>query len=287
MNEASHDFNAAGIAVEVLGVAIAAHDGNIILRISGSRVDAGALREVVAVADSHVPTRHFEAAFLVCRVKSIVAAVVVGIHVTNDRSERAAEDRVGSTEGDAIAFHVGAIAILGISDFVGLRAIAPSNAILLKAAERIEVANFTGIIEVLRRTVNLHEAEVVRGSKSSRQGVVELLVVRVVVVVADIDRIDDDRSVEVAVGRRHGSAVVAVSRGLAFVAILLGIILEGILGIHLDAGEFRRSIGDHVVEAVIAIGHDSALNNRVAPAGGERRELAEEAIRAVVTERFP
>ena len=57
---------------------------------------------------------------------------------------------------------------------------------------------------------------------------------------------DDGLQIADRVGR--GDAGVAVGRGLAFDAVFFGgVVLEGILARHLEAREFGRLIGDHVV----------------------------------------
>ena len=96
-----------------------------------------------------------------------------------------------------------------------------------------------------------------------------------------VDGINNADKVEVLGLVGGGDAVVAVGGGFSFIAALRGAVLEGILSVNLEAGEFRRGVGDGVVKARPAVSGHELLADRVAPARGEGRCLTKEAESAV------
>ena len=191
MDQTGSDFDGAGF-----NISLALRLG-LILHVGSRRIDCGALRDVVVIADCEVPTGEFE---------EIAILGVFSRHIADMCLSRAAEGGNAKAERNAVAFST-----------IGLKLRTGSDG---ARADRL-LTNAEGVVEVLEGGIGRHEAEVVVAAESNGKGVIKILVRRTIDSVgllgAVVDGINDADEVEVLrlVGGADG--VVAIGRGLAFI----------------------------------------------------------------------
>ena len=255
-----------------------------VLDVAAAGVDNRTLREVVVVTDANHPARKIDSTELeeLILVATQDVAIGIGIKVANHAVELAAESGNVSTESDGIAVKVheghGISNVNRTLDSVAM----DFNVAVVNVAERGDVA----ILEVSGRQVGLHKAEVIRTADDDADRVLDVSVIKSFVFTVNlkfgiallVDAIHNRSKAQAAVVVGGADAVVAVRVGLVFVA---GAVAEGVLGIDLEAGHFRRGKGQHVgPAAAVASAPEEVLVADVAPARAERRKAAADTVGA-------
>lgn len=199
----------------------------LVLEVTGISIDEGTLAERVFITEANQPT--LEVVLGILTVK--FGIFTFSIEVTSHGMDLATEERSSRTEGHTPTFPILAFQIAGIS----------------MRGERI---GDLAVLKVGGSNVGLDNTEIIGATKRHTEDV--FLFVRTGFL-SFVHGINDTDQVETAGLVGDTQAIVAVRRGLAFLAdnfTIVVIAAEGVLSVNLEAGEVGRTIGDHVVVAV-------------------------------------
>lgn len=288
MTHADPEDRGRGIAVSTSHVAFVL---KLVLGIGKNAVNVRSLRERIVVADGSAQALNFG---LLTSIARIIA--VFKVRIADSKHAEAAAER-GIDAGD----HAVALELIG-AEVIG------NSGVLVTPFRALGIH----VVEVLRAQISLHNLEVVGAAEREGIAVVGILAINVipafgggvisfVPVVGPVVPVGcgNEAQAPKIVGR--ADSCVAVGRRLAFrvaerrnhvlliifdILLVLRIHIEGILRIDAGAGEFRRLVGNGVVEAAVA-NHVGRGFNRTGPGCAERRDVAHQAIRAIVMELFP
>lgn len=289
MTHADPEDRGRGIAVSTGHVAFVL---KLVLGIGKNAVDVRALRERIVVANGSAQALNF--GLLLTSIGRIIA--VFKVSIADSKHAEAAAER-GIDAGDhAVALELIATEIIG------------NSSVLVAFARALGIH----VVVVLRAQIGLHNLEVVGAAEREGIAVVGILAINVipdfvsfvvilVPVVGPVVPVGCGNEAQAAKLVGRADSCVAVGRRLAFrvaerrnhvlliifdILLVLRIHIEGILRIDAGAGEFRRLVGEGVVEAAVA-NHVGRRFHSAGPGCAERRDVAHQAIRAIVTERFP